>query len=195
MSRPFTIDFTTPIDYTRGMNMKSTQMSRKGVSAPTKWILEHQSFDSTDYVLHHGEGKAYRDTGAIAECGAVVVPYDPYSFYPSTRRKGILTERYYDYAISNYVLNVIPPEDRGTVLQEIITNARVSYITVRLDIRTTGGYTVLKDGIINRNGSFQTVLSPDEWISWFVLNIDNPGFTFSLAHRASGYLTVKVVKK
>lgn len=102
----------------------STAMSRKKPSAPVRFLMRHGYIRGR--VLDYGCGKG-TDADAMNADG-----YDP-EYQPD--RQGLRPE--YDTITCNYVLNVLPPEEREKVMEDIkrmLAPGGKAYITVRRDI-------------------------------------------------------------
>lgn len=146
-------------------NSRLTQMTRNSVSRPTRWLVENVDFKGKE-VLHHGRGKAVKDTLAMEEAGARwVTEYDP---NVEEIDNPCLMVGGYDIVVSNFVLNVLPPEPRDAVVDEIFESVAatngVAYIAVRTD--KVNGLPVA-DGVLTSRGTFQTQLSVADWTEYF----------------------------
>ena len=129
-----------------------TAISRKAVSRPTRTLLSSGRIPKGASVLNHGRGKADADAAALAAAAAEYAEYDP-NHAPNNDA----LNRRYDVVVSNYVLNVLPPEIRKLAWQDIArTTGGTAYITVR----STGDKAIykgkkFKDGYKMATGSFQ----------------------------------------
>lgn len=140
-----------------------TQMTRTAPSRPTRWLLETRTVENKT-VLHHGRGKAFVDSVAMWEAGAVVTEYDPN--VPGIDDPDVL-HQHYDVVVSNFVLNVLPPVERDRVLDEIMRAVKfggVAYIAVRTD-KVNG--TPVEDGVLTSRGTFQAQLDAAGWTYFF----------------------------
>jgi len=112
------------------MNAHKTAISRKGPSAPMKWLDKHGLL--VGEMLDFGCGKG---ADADAYC---MDRYDPY-YQP------VVPGMLYDTITCNYVLNVIESEaERLTVIANLLallTDDGVAYITVRNDKDKLNGTT------------------------------------------------------
>jgi len=129
-----------------------TAIARRSISRPTRTLLGSGRIPKGASVLNHGRGKADADAAALAAAAAEYAEYDP-NYAPNPD----VLERRYDIVISNYVLNVLPPDIRKLAWQDIArTTGGVAYITVR----STGDKAIYKgkkykDGFKMSTGSFQ----------------------------------------
>jgi hypothetical protein len=131
---------------------KRTAIARKTISRPTRILLSSGRIPKGASVLNHGRGKADADAAALAAASAEYAEYDV-NYAPNPE----VLNRRYDVVVSNYVLNVLPPEDRKSAWQDIArTTGGVAYITVR----STGDKDIYKgkkhkDGFKMSTGAFQ----------------------------------------
>lgn len=178
------------------MNSEKTQITRKGVSAPTKWIIENYPLYGT--VLHYGEGKAYHDTAALSDAAGVdwVFAYDPNSNDPEKRTLplGYITDgntrvMQYDHIVCNYVLNVLIGMNRVNAYHDIIHRALYSVITVRTD-KVAGE--PFADGVITKRGTFQTQLTGGAWVKWFKDNHPYSADRVKVLHQTKHYIMIEV---
>lgn len=141
-----------------------TQIARKDVSVPTRWIVNNVKLSGS--VLHFGEGKAFQDTERIRQQSLVtnVVGYDPNSPIPEHR---VLPHEDFDYGVSNYVFNVLPNSERWLALHDLMDSVVEAIVSVRLD-KVKGQ--PFQDGVITSIGTFQTQLTAAEWVAWFANN-------------------------
>ena len=129
-----------------------TAISRRAISRPTRALLSSGRIPKGASVLNHGSGRADADAAALAAAAAEYAEYDPnHASNPEA------LERRYDVLVSNYVLNVLPPDIRKLAWQDIArTTGGVAYITVR----STGDKGIYKgkkykDGFRMSTGTFQ----------------------------------------
>lgn len=146
-------------------NSRLTQMTRNSVSRPTRWLLENVDFTGKA-VLHHGRGKAVRDTAALDCSGATfVAEYDP---NVEEIADSCMLSIPYDIVVSNFVLNVLPPDTRDEVCDElfdcVFDRSGRAYVSVRTD-KVEG--TPVADGVLTSRGTFQTQLSVSDWTEYF----------------------------
>lgn len=129
-----------------------TAISRKAVSRPTRTLISSGRIPKGASVLNHGSGRAPADAAALAAAAAEYAEYDP-NHAPNPDA----LSRRYDVVVSNYVLNVLPPDIRKLAWQDIArTTGGTAYITVR----STGDKAIykgkkFKDGYKMATGSFQ----------------------------------------
>ena len=144
------------------MNSGATAIARTKVSAPTQWLIDNHYVYGD--VLHFGEGKAFLDTEAIASLPNVdsVYAYDPNSYDP--RKRTLPLGCPFHYAVCNYVLNTLTPQDREDAFYKAFLSATYAIYTVRLD-KVAGE--PMFDGVVTKRGTFQAQLKAEEWITWF----------------------------
>ena len=129
-----------------------TAISRRAVSRPTRALVASGRIPKGASVLNHGRGRADADAAALASAAAEYAEYDP-NHAPNPEA----LERRYDVVVSNYVLNVLPPDIRKHAWADIArTTGGVAYITVR----STGDKSIYngkkyKDGYRMKTGTFQ----------------------------------------
>jgi hypothetical protein len=129
-----------------------TAISRRGISVPTRMLLDTGRIPKGVSVLNHGRGKADADAAALTNAASEYAEYDP-NYAPNPKA----LERRYDIVVSNYVINVLPSDLREEAWKDIArTTGGVAYITVR----STGDKSIYKgkkykDGFIMSTGSFQ----------------------------------------
>jgi len=135
-----------------GTTAGRTAIARKAVSRPTRTLLSSGRIPKGASVLNHGSGRANADGAALAAASSEYAEYDP-NHAPNPDA----LERRYDVVVSNYVLNVLPPEIRKLAWQDIArTTGGTAYITVR----STGDKAIykgkkFKDGYKMATGAFQ----------------------------------------
>jgi hypothetical protein len=165
------------------MNSEKTQIRRKNVSAPTRWIVEHVNLNYR-FVLHHGEGKAFQDTEAMCDAGGIVYSYDP-----NTEANDInILLGQYDIGISNYVFNTLAPYWRELAFSDLMKACQRALIAVRTD-RVPGE--PVADGVFTQRGTFQTQLTKDEWVQWFT-DASPEGTNVSLLHNGGHFCIIEV---
>jgi len=129
-----------------------TAISRRAVSRPTRALIGSGRIPKGASVLNHGRGRADADAAALASAAAEYAEYDP-NHAPNPDA----LDRRYDVVVSNYVLNVLPPDIRKHAWEDIArTTGGVAYITVR----STGDKAIYKgkkykDGFRMSTGTFQ----------------------------------------
>lgn len=128
-----------------------TAMSRRTVSVPTRELISSGRIPPDATVLNHGRGRADADAQALASAAAQYAEYDP-NYAPD---RDVLQDRY-DVVVSNYVLNVLPPDIRKQAWEDI---ARSTGGTAYITVRSTGDKSIrgekYKDGVITSSGTFQ----------------------------------------
>ena len=105
-------------------------------------------------VLHLGTGKDRFAKAELLRSGCLaVVDFDP-NFYPD---KAVLKKRY-DVVIANYVLNILPPEERHHVyrlIQNTLKDTGTAYLTVQGVWPVEHKYRIIKryeDGYLIKTG-------------------------------------------
>lgn len=168
-----------------------TQIARGDrVSAPTRTLVERGFIGPGDEVLHHGVGKAHADTAMMEEAGATVTEYDPGT--PGADDRSAL-DRTYDAVVSNYVLNVLPPDTRDAVLDEIAgatSDDGQALITVRSAdaVEAIRSGTPSEDGVVTSKGTFQKGFTPDELAAYVGTRFES---TEPVPMKGSDVVTVK----
>jgi len=169
------------------VNSGATAITRKTVSAPTRWIVGNVFLHGE--ILHYGEGKAYQDTAALATYHTTVDCYDPNSDDPAkrVRKPGCR----YDLTVCNYVLNTLLPAEREEAFIDAFLSATYSIFTVRTDKVKGEPY---EDGVLTQRGTFQTQLTSEEWIIWFYTALQRlaGNYRVSVLHKTSSYMIVQV---
>lgn len=140
-----------------------TAIGRPEASEPTQWLMnaaqntERRGWDSGfgkgKSVLHFGSGKDKASTELLGSAGATVKEYDP-TYAPD---RSVITEPH-DRVVSNFVLNVLPPELRDQALQDLQTAVGrdgIAYISVRAKGDTSIKGTPEFDGVRTSKGTFQ----------------------------------------
>ena len=136
---------------------KRTAISRKIASLPMRLIVDSE--DLCGCGLHFGCGKDHMGTAILHKMPevTVVMEYDPnFADYPE------MLESKYDFVISNYVLNVLPPKERKCAIKQLLNCMKkegVAYITVRAE-----GQPIIKgkstyDGYRTSIGTFQKIFT------------------------------------
>ncbi len=125
----------------------------KNASQPIKWLSQKKLLRGKS-VLHLGTGLdnlAKQDL--LASGCAEVTDYDP-NFYPDT---DVLKTRY-DAVIANYVLNIVPPDDRRNIYQLIYETVKpngAAYLAVQGIWPVENKYQIIKaysDGYLIKTG-------------------------------------------
>ncbi|MFO7889911.1 MAG: class I SAM-dependent methyltransferase [bacterium] len=125
----------------------------KNASQPVKWLCQKKILQGKS-VLHLGTGLDNPAKSLLLESGcAEVADYDP-NFYPDTR----VLEKQYDAVIANYVLNIVPPEDREdiyTLIKDTLKINGTAYLTVQGIWPVEHNYKIIKkytDGYLIKTG-------------------------------------------
>lgn len=108
-----------------------TAITRKNISVPTRYIMQHGYLNGR--ILDFGCGKGF-DANFLKKLVYDVEAYDPY-FAPN------MPIGKFDTIICNYVLNVLEKEKQLTCLEEIkslLNDNGIAYIAVRRDIKNEG---------------------------------------------------------
>ena len=135
-----------------GTTAGRTAIARKAISVPTRTLIAAGRIPQNASVLNHGRGRADADAAALMQAAGEYAEYDP-NHAPNPEA----LNRRYDVVVSNYVLNVLPPDIRKHAWEDIArTTGGVAYITVR----STGDKSIykgkkFKDGFIMSIGTFQ----------------------------------------
>ena len=135
-----------------GTTAGRTAIARKAVSVPTRTLIASGRIPEGASVLNHGRGRADADAAALENAAGEYAEFDP-NHAPNP---DALTRRY-DVVISNYVMNVLPPDIRPLAWQDVARcTGGVAYVTVR----STGDKAIYKgkkhkDGFIMSIGTFQ----------------------------------------
>lgn len=116
------------------MGSHKTAISRKGPSAPLKFILSNE--EVKDPILDYGCGKG-ADSKHLTSLNYNVTSYDPYWNPKNMDDKSNL----YNTIICNYVLNVIDESEEKEVLLDIkrlLSKNGTAYLSVRRDLKKEG---------------------------------------------------------
>ena len=172
------------------MNSERTQIARKGVTAPMRYLEDNGWMpNGGDFVLHHGQGKARADTDLLREFSLLTNPYDPN--VPGIDDDSVLVPYEYNSIYSIYVFNTLPPIERMRALHEML-NCLVeggnAYVAVRTD-KVNG--TETEDGVVTKRGTFQTQLNRDDWLVWFSTR-HGIGFFSTVLTSKPGYAIIKI---
>ena len=104
-----------------------TAIARSKISPATRSLISSGRLPRSASVLNHGCGMASADSAALANAAAQYAEYDPHHA-PNTEA----LERRYDVVVSNFVINVLPPEERKTAWEDIArATGGVAYVSVR----------------------------------------------------------------
>lgn len=130
-----------------------TAISRRGLSVPTRELIANGFIKSDDSLLNHGRGRAETDANTLANLVRFYAEYDP-NYAPD---RSVLNAKY-DVVLSNYVLNVLPPELREKAWEDI-QKATGRNGAAFISVRSSGDRTMqgesYADGIITKRGTFQ----------------------------------------
>ena len=163
------------------INYANTQMYRKVVSAPTRFIAENAYLEGFT-VLNFGSGRAFADTDVLHTVSAGCQAYDPFSPRPWEQ----IPPNVADVVVATYVLNVLPPVIREHVLQEILAKTKhYALITVRTD-KIRGDEWA--DGVLTSKNTFQKYYTEQSFKEEFAAY--NPYYW----HRGPGFLTFIIWK-
>ena len=175
------------------MNSSQTQIARKGLSAPMRhlqacgWLPDY-----TDTVLHHGEGKSFKDTELMEGTSLMTQVYEPASLDPTKNDEYIVKNGWFDKIYSIYVFNTLLPVERSDAFVQMVDSLAEcgsAFVAVRTEKFLTG--TVVEDGVITKRNTFQTQLLADEWLIWMKRHAGKD-FHVSVLHRGSGYCIIKI---
>ena len=102
-----------------------TAIHRKKAAYPTRWLCDHNLISGC--VLHHGRGHDKESTKLLSQHPQIksVTEYDPN--VAKINNPAIITTKY-DTIVSNFVLNVLPPQARYAELKQIKNIVRSSAI-------------------------------------------------------------------
>jgi len=125
----------------------------RNASQPVKWLCDKKRLQGKS-VLHLGTGLDNLAKQQLLESGcAEVTDYDP-NFYPDTR----VLDTQYDAVLANYVLNIVPPEERKNIYQLIKATLKkdgTAYLTVQGVWPVENKYNIIKaysDGYLIKTG-------------------------------------------
>jgi hypothetical protein len=152
------------------------RMARKSLPLPIKKSIPHISGPT----IYYGCGV---DTFTPAAVKKIKCCYDPFVI-----GKNSIKPIKYETALSVYVLNVLPPENRAEYLSMLSIVADKAIITVRADKVTGEKY---KDGVVLPGNRFQKIYTENSLIkdiSTFFKNIE-------LIEKTGGYITMKAESK
>ena len=131
-----------------------TAIARRAVSVPTRELIAGGRIPKGASVFNHGRGKAQADADALADAAGSYAEHDP-NHMPNPEAM----DQTYDVVISNYVMNVIPPDIRDGAWKDVArATGGVAYVTVRSTgdkSITKGAKERYKDGVIMSTGTFQ----------------------------------------
>lgn len=107
-------------------------------------------------VLHYGEGRAYQDTDALQDRAFLVDVYEPDPAEGEDWKADHPVGAQYQFVVSVYVLNVLTPDTRESVIHDMRGYGLKAYAAVRTDkIKGVPMY----DGVLTRAGTFQKSFS------------------------------------
>ena len=178
------------------MNSEKTQIARKTVSAPMRWIVNNLYFSPFEDVLHFGEGRAVEDTRLLSNppygSGPLVFAYDPHSPDLWKRDRARINPELQTYAhgVSIYVFNTLLPSERKAAFEDMLGCCENLIIAVRTD-KVKGWEHPLTPGVITKRGTFQTQLNAEQWVNWF--KRESPvRSSVSLLHKAGHFCIIEV---
>jgi len=129
----------------------------KNSSQPIQMICKNR-WAANKTVLHLGTGKDIKAKAELLESGCLeITDYDP-NFYPD--RKVLLKQ--YDVIIANYVLNILPPDERHLVYLQIkdsLADDGTAYLTAQGDWPVENKYKItgrIHDGYLIQTGFNKT---------------------------------------
>ena len=178
------------------MNSEKTQITRKTVSAPMRWIADNIYFSHFDDILHFGEGKAFADTVALEVNGyPYVVAFDPNSPHVWKRDRCILNPEFYTYTVgvSIYVFNTLLPAERAKAFEDMFACCERCVIAVRTD-KVKGSPALGYDGVTTKRGTFQTQLNAGAWMEWFK-RMSPEWASVEVLHKTSNYVIIDIKRK
>lgn len=125
----------------------------KNASQPIKLLCQKKLVQGKS-VLHLGAGMDNLAKPHLVKSGCIeVADYDP-NFYPDTR----VLKKQYDAVIANYVLNVVPPDDRKNIyklIKDTLKKNGIAYLTVQGVWPVKNNYKIIKeysDGYLIKSG-------------------------------------------
>jgi len=125
----------------------------RNASQPVKWLCQRNILQGKS-VLHLGTGLDNPAKSLLLKSGcAEVADYDP-NFYPDTS----VLEKQYDAVIANYVLNIVPPDNRKdiyTLIRDTLKENGTAYLTVQGIWPVENNYKIIKkysDGYLIKTG-------------------------------------------
>ena len=149
-------------------NSKLTAINRKKLSAPTTTLselLRHRHYfgnmvrqtshwsGGSGSILHHGCGRSVKDSKFFKSICDKYAEFDP-TYAPD---RSVLNDKY-DTVVSNFVLNVLEPEERQDAWMDImmcVNDGGIALITVRSDKDTSIKGKPHEDGVLTSKGTFQ----------------------------------------
>lgn len=113
-----------------------TAISRKGISAPLKFLLENELIYKGEKILDFGAGKL-KDTDWLNENGYNCKAYDKYHDDHKISDIEICKKNKFNVLFSIYVFNVIETKDEFKETLKLIReiNAERKYIAIRNDFK------------------------------------------------------------
>lgn len=140
----------------------------KNASQPVRYLCQKKLLENKS-VLHLGTGLDIPAKNQLLESGcAEVADYDP-NFYPDTS----VLYKQYDAVIANYVLNIVPPDDRKNIYSLIRNRLKANgtaYLTVQGVWPVENKYKIIrsyKDGYLIKTGyntTFRKGYSKEEFL-------------------------------
>ena len=146
-----------------------TALSHTKQSSEPIRIICREKLAAHKSVLHFGTGKDRFAKSDLLKSGCLeVADFDP-NFYPD---KGILKKKY-DVVIANYVLNILPPEERlhaYRLIKSSLKDTGTAYLTVQGVWPVEHKYQIIKryqDGYLIKTGfniTFRKGYTPEEFL-------------------------------
>lgn len=131
-----------------------TAMARTKASVPTRKLISSGRIPQGASVLNHGCGRSEYDREELMKVAGEYEQHDP-NHCPNPDA----LDKEYDVVISNFVMNVLPPEVRDDAWKDV---ARATGGTAYVSVRSQGDKSIMKaakkkykDGIITGIGTFQ----------------------------------------
>jgi len=148
-------------------NSKRTAISRTMPSKPLRILLSKDLLNKDDTILDYGCGKG-KDIEHLKSLGfRHVIGFDPYN--PKYAHPENLIPDY-DTILNFYVLNVLLPEERDLVVENLMNLIKEDgqiFIAVRDYSENVMG-TQYADGVLTSRGTFQKLFSPEELIEYIL---------------------------
>lgn len=171
---------------------KMTAIQRPTLSKPLRWILEVGEDMGRSRVFHQGPGRPTNpDREHLRAASAICLEYDPH-WGPKDRK--VLRRGNCKYAVSIYVLNVLPPKTRRQALRDLrmtLTVNGVAYIAVRRNMSNPiSNLTPHEDGFMTTIGTFQKQFTYDDLRDWVTAYF----YDFRIAKYDSDTLLIRASK-
>jgi len=147
------------VSYLMEIKYWRTAIARRKPSLPLRKVIDR--FSKVDKILDYGCGRGF-DIEYLKSLGYDAYGYDPY--FSKYNHPEILTPDTYDVVLCFYVLNIVLPEDRHKILENIkrvLKTGGRAYIAVRDKSEKIIGLP-FRDGVITITGTFQKTFSVSE---------------------------------